>query len=54
MKRLSAVGCQLAAVLLLLGGVARAEPVTLRMAAIAPDGTEWARALKAYAQEIET
>ena len=38
---------------LALGGVARAEPVTLRMAAIAPDGTEWARALKAYAQEIE-
>ena len=33
---------------------ASAEPVTLRMAAIAPDGTEWARALKAYAQEIET
>ena len=39
--------------LLLLGGIAHAEPVTLRMAAIAPDGTEWARALKAYAQEVE-
>ncbi|MCA1663118.1 MAG: TRAP transporter substrate-binding protein DctP [Myxococcales bacterium] len=33
---------------------AKAEPVTLRMAAIAPEGTEWARALKAYAQEVET
>ncbi|HXU73016.1 MAG TPA: TRAP transporter substrate-binding protein DctP [Polyangia bacterium] len=31
-----------------------ADPVTLRMAAIAPDGTEWARALKAYANEVET
>ena len=40
--------------LALVAGVAHAEPVTLRMAAIAPDGTEWARALKAYAQEIET
>ncbi|HEX6836276.1 MAG TPA: TRAP transporter substrate-binding protein DctP, partial [Polyangia bacterium] len=43
-----------AAAILLAGGVASAEPVTLRMAAIAPDGTEWARALKAYAQEVET
>jgi TRAP-type C4-dicarboxylate transport system substrate-binding protein len=40
--------------LALLAGVAHADPVTLRMAAIAPDGTEWARALKAYAQEVET
>ena len=40
--------------LVLLAGVARAEPVTLRMAAIAPDGTEWARALRAFAQEVET
>ena len=36
------------------GFVAHAEPVTLRMAAIAPDGTEWARALKAYAREVES
>jgi TRAP-type C4-dicarboxylate transport system substrate-binding protein len=34
-------------------GSAHADPVTLRMAAIAPDGTEWARALRAYAQEVE-
>jgi TRAP-type C4-dicarboxylate transport system substrate-binding protein len=31
-----------------------AEPVTLRMAAIAPDGTSWARELKAFAREVET
>jgi len=47
-------GALAVAVALTLVGVAQAEPVTLRMAAIAPDGTEWARALKAYAQEIET
>jgi TRAP-type C4-dicarboxylate transport system substrate-binding protein len=35
-------------------GAAHAEPVTLRMATIAPDGTEWARALRAYAQEVES
>jgi TRAP-type transport system periplasmic protein len=35
-------------------GVAHADPITLRMAAIAPDGTEWARALKAFANEVET
>jgi len=52
MKRLSAITLLLSA-LLLVGSVARAEPVTLRMAAIAPDGTEWARALRAYAQEVE-
>jgi TRAP-type C4-dicarboxylate transport system substrate-binding protein len=34
-------------------GVAHADPITLRMAAIAPDGTEWARALKAFANEVE-
>ncbi len=40
--------------LLALATAAHADPVTLRMAAIAPDGTEWARALKAYANEVET
>jgi TRAP-type C4-dicarboxylate transport system substrate-binding protein len=30
-----------------------AEPVTLRMAAIAPDGTAWARELKALARDVE-
>jgi len=33
---------------------AHAEPVTLRLAAIAPEGTEWARILKAFAREVET
>jgi TRAP-type C4-dicarboxylate transport system substrate-binding protein len=32
---------------------ARGEPVTLRMAAIAPDGTAWARELKGFAREVE-
>jgi TRAP-type transport system periplasmic protein len=39
--------------LVVLAGVAHAEPVTLRMAAIAPDGTEWARSLKSFAQDVE-
>jgi TRAP-type transport system periplasmic protein len=42
------------AALLLVAATAHAEPVTLRMAAIAPDGTEWARALKAFARDVET
>jgi TRAP-type C4-dicarboxylate transport system substrate-binding protein len=29
------------------------EPITLRMAAIAPDGTAWARELKALARDVE-
>ena len=33
---------------------ARAEVVTLRMAAIAPDGTAWARELKALGRDVET
>ena len=48
------MSARIVAALVLLAGVAHAEPVTLRMAAIAPDGTEWARALKAFAQEVET
>ena len=31
---------------------ARAEPVTLRLATVAPDGTSWARELKAFGREI--
>jgi TRAP-type C4-dicarboxylate transport system substrate-binding protein len=37
-----------------IGGAARGEPVTLRMAAIAPEGTAWAREVRALAREIET
>jgi TRAP-type C4-dicarboxylate transport system substrate-binding protein len=40
--------------LALSAGVAHADPITLRMAAIAPEGTEWARALKAFANDVET
>lgn len=40
--------------LLCLGSVAAAEPRTLRMAAIAPEGTSWARELKALARDVET
>ena len=32
---------------------ARADPVTLRMATIAPEGTAWARELAAFAREID-
>jgi TRAP-type C4-dicarboxylate transport system substrate-binding protein len=39
--------------LLLVGQVARAEPTTLRIAAIAPDGTLWARDMKAFARGVE-
>jgi TRAP-type C4-dicarboxylate transport system substrate-binding protein len=35
------------------GALAHADPVTLRMATIAPEGTAWARELAAYAREIE-
>jgi TRAP-type C4-dicarboxylate transport system substrate-binding protein len=38
----------------LLGGATRAEPVTLRMASVAPDGTAWAREVRAFAREIES
>jgi TRAP-type C4-dicarboxylate transport system substrate-binding protein len=34
-------------------GVARAERVTLRMAAVAPEGTTWAREMHAFAREVE-
>jgi TRAP-type C4-dicarboxylate transport system substrate-binding protein len=51
-KRLCAPSCLIAA-LLVLAATARGEPVTLRMAAIAPEGTEWARSMKAFATEIE-
>jgi len=32
--------------------LARAEPVTLRMASVAPDGTAWARELKVFGREV--
>jgi TRAP-type C4-dicarboxylate transport system substrate-binding protein len=38
---------------LLCATVARAEPVKLRMASIVPDGSAWAREIKAFAREVE-
>src|SRR5512146_1049314 len=39
---------------LLLGPAsASAAPIQLRMAAIAPDGTEWARELKAFSAAVQ-
>jgi TRAP-type transport system periplasmic protein len=40
--------------LALLGTQAAAEPVTLRMSAIAPEGTAWARELRAFSRDVET
>jgi TRAP-type C4-dicarboxylate transport system substrate-binding protein len=42
-----------ALILLLASSLANAEPVTLRMAGIAPDGVAWVRELKAFARDIE-
>src|SRR5262249_54432641 len=41
------------ALLLALGGTAHADPVTLRFASIAPDGTVWAHQLKQFARDVE-
>ncbi len=41
-------------VLLCLSSVSRADEVTLRMGTMAPDGTAWARELKAFARQVES
>jgi TRAP-type C4-dicarboxylate transport system substrate-binding protein len=41
-------------VLLALAAPASAEPVVLRLATIAPDGTSWAREVRAFEREVET
>jgi len=41
-------------VLLGMVGIARGDGVTLRMAAIAPEGTGWARELRAAGRDVET
>ncbi len=43
----------LLSLLLLTTLAARADTVVLRMAAIAPDGTSWARELKAFARDVD-
>jgi TRAP-type transport system periplasmic protein len=45
--------CTAVTLLLVAAGAAQAEPVTLRVGAIAPDGTAWARELRAFAREVE-
>jgi TRAP-type C4-dicarboxylate transport system substrate-binding protein len=52
--RMMAILRLLAAVMICQAAVARAEPVQLRMATIAPDGTKWIRELKAFGRDIET
>jgi len=44
----------LVAVVALVGGRAAAEPVTLRLASIVPEGTSWARVFRAFARDVET
>jgi TRAP-type C4-dicarboxylate transport system substrate-binding protein len=39
---------------LVLVSVASAEPITLRMATVAPEGSAWARVLRSYARDVET
>lgn len=41
------------AALLLLSSLAQAQPITLRLATVAPEGTAWAHQLKALAHEVE-
>ena len=42
----------LVALLLLVSSAARAEPVTLRLASVLPEGTAWARELRAFGREV--
>jgi len=51
MRRLAVAAAVVAAAL--AAGRAGAEPVAIRMASMAPDGTAWARELKAYARDSE-
>jgi TRAP-type C4-dicarboxylate transport system substrate-binding protein len=39
--------------LLLFSSVAQAEPITLRLATVAPEGTAWARELHAFRRDVE-
>ena len=52
--RVSFAVVAIAAVIAATSGVARAaDPVVLRMATVAPDGTAWARELRAFSRETE-
>ena len=39
---------------LVLVSIAGAEPTTLRLATIAPEGSAWARELRSFARNVET
>jgi TRAP-type C4-dicarboxylate transport system substrate-binding protein len=43
-----------ACAVLLLGGAAVAEPVTLRISTVSPEGTAWTRELRAFQRQIES
>src|SRR5438067_1162118 len=43
-----------AAAILAATGAARAEPTVVRIATVAPEGTSWARELRAWARDTET
>jgi TRAP-type C4-dicarboxylate transport system substrate-binding protein len=47
-------GCGLGLALLVWSRLAVGAPVELRMASLAPEGTQWARELKAVAREVES
>jgi TRAP-type transport system periplasmic protein len=52
--RLAFVALALGSVAALSAGRADAEPVVVRFASMAPDGTAWARELKAWARDVGT
>jgi TRAP-type C4-dicarboxylate transport system substrate-binding protein len=49
LSRLSITSC----LLLLVSGAASADPVVLKLAAIAPEGTSWAREVRAFSRDVE-
>jgi TRAP-type C4-dicarboxylate transport system substrate-binding protein len=51
LSRLSLTSCLLVS---LVSGVSSADPVVLKLAAIAPEGTSWAREVRAFARDVET
>ena len=51
--RLASLAALAAAAATLAAARAGADPVAVRMASMAPDGTAWARELKAYARDVE-
>jgi TRAP-type C4-dicarboxylate transport system substrate-binding protein len=52
-RAVSRLRLSLAALVVAATSAARADPVVLRMAAIAPEGTAWARELHAFARDVD-